>query len=279
VRVADIGNFSRADGFAGGDRIGAFVLMTTIVASFVLGWAPYGADYTRYLAKTASGLKIYGYTVAGLTVAAGWLQILGLGVAEIVTGNSVETIRDDVLGGGALGAIAMVAIFLGIISVNVMNDYTGSLSLIAAGVRIPRPISAVIVGGAAFALVLWLNSADFAEKFVNYLLLISYWVAAFAGVVLTDWWLRKKRADVTGLLNLTALPIRTNAIIAFVAGVGASVPFMSTSLYVGPVASDVLHYADVGYYVGFLVAGSVYWTLSRFLGERLAVRLAASSSP
>ena len=43
----------------------------------------------------------------------------------------------------------MVAIAIGTIAVNAMNDYTGSLSLQAAGVRIPRVYSAITVASSA----------------------------------------------------------------------------------------------------------------------------------
>ena len=52
------------------------------------------------------------------------------------------------------------------------------------------------------------------------------------------------------------------ALLAFVAAFAAAVPFMDTSLYVGPVA-DALHGADLSYYVAFLVALTVYAPLRR----------------
>jgi NCS1 family nucleobase:cation symporter-1 len=264
IKVFSVGKFSGSDAFSGGDRIGAIVLMTTIVASFVMAWAPYASDYTRYLPPESSGKAIFAYTVAGLTLSAGWLEFLGLSVASIVTGNSVGNIRDDVLGGGILGGIAMIAIYLGTISVNVMNDYTGSLSLQAAGIRIPRPISAVIVAVLAFFLALYLNTGDLAANFSNYLLLISYWVAAFGGVVLADWLLRRSEEDPARLLDLRSLPLGLDALIAFGVGLLAMVPFMSTTKYTGPLAKDVLHYADVAYYVGFAVAALSYTALRRW---------------
>src|SRR5262249_14804505 len=160
VKIFSVGSVHAKDGFTGGDRIGAIILMITIVASFVLAWAPYASEYSRYLPVDSSKRGIFGWTVAGLCLSAGWLEVLGLSVAAIVTGNSVGTIRDKVLGGGALGGVAMVAFFLGTISVNVMNDYTGSLSLQAAGIRVWRPLSALIVAAAAFFLALWINSGN-----------------------------------------------------------------------------------------------------------------------
>ncbi|MDP9481811.1 MAG: cytosine permease [Chloroflexota bacterium] len=263
IGVLQVGQFTRPDGLAGLDQLGAFVTMTTVVASFAMAWAVYASDYTRYLPASTSPRAIFLATVAGLTLSAGWLEVLGLAVAGIITGNGVENIRDEVLGGGLLGALAMVAIGLGTVSVNVMNDYTGSLSLQAAGIRIPRPVSAALVASLAFVLTLIINNGDIAGQFVNYLLLISYWVAPFAAVVLVDWRLRRGRVDGARLMDLGQLPSGRNALIAFLVGLLASVPFMSTTLFIGPIASDVLYFADTAYYVGFAVAAVVYALLWR----------------
>ena len=72
--------------------------------------------------------------------------------------------------------MAMLAITIGTVAVNAMNDYTGSLSLQAAGVRVPRVASAAVVAVLGFLFTLYLNSGDFAGKFEGYLLFILYWV-------------------------------------------------------------------------------------------------------
>ena len=51
----------------------------------------------------------------------------------------------------------MIAIAIGTIAVNAMNDYTGSLSLQAAGVRIKRVFSAVGVAILGFLFTLYLK--------------------------------------------------------------------------------------------------------------------------
>jgi len=44
-------------------------------------------------------------------------------------------------------------------------------------------------------------------------------------------------------------------------GFGAAVPFMDTTLFEGPVSADWLHGGDIAFYVGFVVAGAIYWLL------------------
>jgi Purine-cytosine permease and related proteins len=273
VAILGQGNPGRADGFTGLDQLGAFVLFSTICASFVLAWSLYASDYSRYLPATTSRFGIFWVTVVALTLSAGWIEALGLLVADKATGPSVGTIR-DILGGGVLGALALVAIALGTVAVNAINDYTGSLSLQAAGVRIPRVVSALIVAVLGFGFTLYLNGADFAGKFENYLLFISYWIAPWAAVVLVDWVQRRGPLNLGRLMDFGSLPSGLLALVSLVIGFLVSLPFQQSAfgaqlhtqygLPINVISDTYLHYADFAYIVGFVVAALVYWIGSRF---------------
>jgi NCS1 family nucleobase:cation symporter-1 len=283
VAIAGKADTSLTDGFSGLDQAGAFLAMVAIVASFVLAWALYASDYTRYLPDSTSSSRVFWWTVLGLSLSAGWLEILGLLVATQATGGESSDTINQVLGGGLLGGLAMVAIALGTVAVNAMNDYTGSLSLQAAGLRIPRVWSALVVAVLGFLFTLYLNSGDFAGKFTNFLLFISYWISPWAGVVLADWWLRHRKADVSGLTNFGGLPSGLLALVAAVVGFLVSLPFQSSSLGfdiaanypwlpINWVTVNQLHGADIAYYVGFAVAFVIYG-----LGARGRIRGSASA--
>src|SRR5439155_7314083 len=142
-------NFALADQ-AGVASLGSFVLMTTIVTGFVLGWAVYASDYSRYLPPAAPPRSIFRNVFLGIVISCVWMETLGLAVASALgSGNPMEQIN-GVVGGGLIGALAMLAVFFATVAVNALNDYSGSLSLLAAGVRVWRPISAVVVGVRAF---------------------------------------------------------------------------------------------------------------------------------
>ncbi len=262
----------RTDGFTGLDQLGAFVLFSTICASFVLAWSLYASDYSRYLPASTSRFGIFWVTVVALTLSAGWIEALGLLVADKATGPSVSTIR-DILGGGVLGGLAMVAIALGTVAVNAINDYTGSLSLQAAGVRIPRVASALIVAVLGFGFTLYLNTGDFAGKFESYLLFISYWIAPWAAVVLVDWLQRRRPLNLGRLMDFGSLPSGLLALASLVIGFVVSLPFQqsafgeelrkATGLPINAISDEVLHYADFAYVVGFAVAALVYWIGTR----------------
>jgi NCS1 family nucleobase:cation symporter-1 len=272
ISIAGQGSTSLADGFSGADQIGAFVGYVAIVASFVLAWSLYASDYSRYLPANADTRKVFWYTLGGMAIASAWLEILGLLVAGAATGGESSDTIYKVLGGSGnlIAALAMVAIAIGTVAVNAMNDYTGSLSLQAAGLKIPRIYSAAVVGVLGFLFTLFLQyNGDFAGNFINFILFISYWITPFVGVVLTDWWLRGRKADGSSIVDFARLPMGTVALVALVVGFAVGIPFQNSSLgytWGGPfnyITANYLHGADLAYYVGGAVAAVVYWLGAR----------------
>lgn len=244
------------DGAAhGADRAGAFVLTSTIALSLALSWAPYASDFSRYLPRATSRPRMFWCTLAGLVVSFVAVQTLGLWGASVLTDQTAAGV-DALLGGGPLGAFGLLAVALAALCSNAMNDYSGSLALQTVGVRIPRPAAAALAALLGFPLVLWMHAADTTARFQNVLLFVGYWIPGFVAVVVVDW---RARARSGAPVEPTAGTARSGrfALLAFVAAFAAAVPFMNTSLYVGPVAS-ALHGADLSYYVAFLVALAVY---------------------
>ena len=266
------------DQVSGLDQLGSFILFSTIIASFVLAWALYASDYTRYLPVASDGRRVFWWTVLGLSLGAGWLEVLGLLVADKATeGGAVDTIN-TLLSGTPFAALAMLAIGIGTVAVNAMNDYTGSLSLQAAGIRVPRIVSALIVAVLGFLVTLWLNSENLVGKIENILLFLSYWIAPWAAVVLADWRMRGGRADVNRLVNFSGLPSGVLGLAAAIIGFIVSLPFQTstlggeiatnTGLPINTIAANDLHYADLAYVVGFVVAFAIFWVGARSMAGR-----------
>ena len=257
VKIAQIGNFHSAATVHGGTEVGAFILMATIAASFVVSWGAYASEYSRYMKPDTSRPAIFGLTLAGTALSSIWIEILGLAAAAVATNGTASGIR-TLLGGGVLGGLGLIAIWIGTVAVDPMNDYSGSLALQAAGFRIRRPVVAVIVTVVAFFLTLWLNTGTLAGKFENVLLFITYWVPPFAAVQMVDWW--RKRG------NMDAAPGTVHLAQAGVGGAGRAARglrrgdavFMDTSLYVGYASSHWLQGGDMAFAVGFVVGGLVY---------------------
>jgi nucleobase:cation symporter-1, NCS1 family len=242
---------------SGADLAGAFVLEVTIAFSLAVSWASYAADFSRYLPADSSRARVFGFTFAGIVLAYIFVQGIGIAAADVVGEHTAEGVR-SVMGGGLMGALALLIIALASIGSGVMNDYSGSLALQTIGVRVRRPMSAVIVTVLAFFLILWLHAADTATRFQDVLLLVSYWIPAFVAVVVIDWLMRiRGRRNINPATEPTGRLDAAIALIVFVVAYAAAIPFMNTSLIEGPIAR-AWHGADVAYFVNLLVAAVLY---------------------
>ncbi len=152
----------------GGVAVAMFFLMVTIAFSGGFSWATYAADYSRYMAADTPRQPLFWFTFAGLAASFLWVYTIGLLGAKTLATQTAAGVQ-QLMGGGLLGGLALVAIMFGAVTSNALNDYSGSLAVQAGGVKIKRHISAVIGTAVAFFLILWLNTGDVAAKFQNVL--------------------------------------------------------------------------------------------------------------
>ncbi|MEO9008193.1 MAG: cytosine permease [Candidatus Dormibacter sp.] len=265
VKILQHGNIPIGNTVNGAAAVGAFILMTTIAFSGSFSWATYAADYSRYQDKETRSSPVFFWTLGGLAASFIWMYAIGLAGAKIFVDQTAGGVQ-SLVGGGFLGILALCAVMFGAVTSNAMNDYSGSLAVQAAGIRIRRNWSAALGTILAFILILWLNSGNLSSKFQNILLFTAYWIAPFLAIVGIDWYRRSggiSRDSLAGLMSFSNLSMGWPALAALVVGFAAMVPFMNTGLVVGPVAS-VLNGADLSFYVGFLVAALVYSALRRF---------------
>ena len=85
-------------------------------------------------------------------------------------------------------------------------------------------------------------------------------------------WLRGRRADVSRLADFASLPSGWQGLVSLLVGFAVSLPF-GTSVFGDELAkatglpingfAATLHYADIAYVIGFIVAFVVYWVLAR----------------
>jgi NCS1 family nucleobase:cation symporter-1 len=241
----------------GTDLAGAFVLEVTIALSLSISWASYASDYSRYLPADTRRRPVFLYTFGGLVLSYLGVQTLGIAAAGVLSDQTAEGIR-TIMGGGVLGGLALVVIALASVGSNAMNDYSGSLALQTVGIRIRRPVSALVVTVVAFLLILWMHSGDRSSRFEDVLLFMGYWIPAFVAIVGIDWLYRARgRATVNPARERTSRPAAIAALVSFVLAFVAAMPFMDTSLLVGWVAK-AWHGADLAYFVNFSVAAVLY---------------------
>jgi purine-cytosine permease-like protein len=203
--------------------IGALVFMMT---GFGLGWVNAAADYSRYLPRSSSNRAITGWTTFGASLAPLLLLVFGLLLAGSSASLNTAVAADPI---GALTTIlptwflvpfAIVAI-LGLVGGAVLDIYSSGLSLLAAGVRIPRYAAAGIDGVlmTAGAIYIVFFSSGFIGQFEGFLTTLGVPISAWCGVILADLALRRRGYDERDLYRVQGrygdvriLPLATTVI-------------------------------------------------------------------
>ncbi|WP_425248016.1 purine-cytosine permease family protein [Streptomyces sp. NEAU-NA10] len=200
--VADHVHWSAVSAIPAGSAqefIGALVFMMT---GFGLGWVNAAADYSRYLPRSSSGRGVIGWTTFGASLAPLLLLVFGL----LLAGSS-ETLSTAVAGDpiGALTTIlptwflvpfAVVAV-LGLVGGAVLDIYSSGLALLSAGLRVPRPLAALLDGILMIAGSVYIVfvADDFLGPFMGFLTTLGVPIAAWCGIMLADLALRRRDYD------------------------------------------------------------------------------------
>ncbi|GAB2881765.1 cytosine permease [Streptomyces deserti] len=183
--------------------IGALVFMMT---GFGLGWVNAAADYSRYLPRTSSSRGVAGWTAFGASLAPLLLLVFGLLLAGSSSTLNAAVAADPI---GALTTIlptwflvpfAVVAV-LGLVGGAVLDIYSSGLALLSAGLRIPRPLAALVDGllMIAGAVYIVFFADDFLGPFMGFLTTLGVPIAAWCGVMLADLALRRRAYDESDL--------------------------------------------------------------------------------
>jgi nucleobase:cation symporter-1, NCS1 family len=259
---------------APGGSLGGFLLTTGATFGYAVGWNPYASDYTRYLPAGASRKAVAGWAAAGLFGSCVLLEIVGAASVTIGGAHSAGSALSSPTGSftghlpTAIGDLTLLAIALGAVAANVLNIYSGALSFVAMGIRLPlalrRAIVALVFGAIGFVVALFgLHNA--AATYDDFLLVIAYWIAPWLAVVLADQVLRRREpaAEVEPLLFDTRHRVWAGPI-AMVAGMAISIwLFSNQSEYVGLVPAHVPAVGDITFEAGFVLTALVYVLMRR----------------
>jgi len=221
------------------------------------GWAPYTADYTRYLPKNTPSQKVFFPIFSSLFLSLFTLSFFGYMTASVVTDQTPEGVMkalQDLT--GRFSPLVLFLIAFNSIPVNAVNDNSGAYSLMAAGFKFSRPIAAIF--GAVFGyFVCLLASSSFVDFFENFLYLFVHWVGPWAAIILVHWFVVGKKEQ------KTPSGITTGCLIFVGISLISILLFSSNSLYTG-LLSDAVGGMDIGPYLGFLSAGALYYVTLRF---------------
>jgi NCS1 nucleoside transporter family len=254
------------------NSLGGFLITVGAAFGYAAGWNPFASDYTRYLPPDTNRRATGWWAALGVFASCIVLEIVGAAAATITNLNKY---LDNPTAGFTshlatpLADVTLLAIALGAICANALNVYSGSMSFLALGVKLPlslrRAIVALTFGVIGFFVALS-GLSDAGVKYTDFLLVISYWIGPWLGVYFADQILRRGRR-VDGLL----FDRKHNPWAGFAAMLIATVVsiylFANQTKYVGVVPKHNPSFGDLAFEVGFVLAALLYALFFRLQGE------------
>jgi NCS1 family nucleobase:cation symporter-1 len=248
--------------------VGAF----SLAALWMLSFAPYVSDYTRYMPKDTGVAPSFWATYAGASAGSVLPQVLGAMLGIIVGTGSVVAGFLHASGGLALPIIVIFTV--GIACATAINLYCGVLAMLTfvqtfAKNWMPGVVARIVVTFLIFAVGLGIaivGQANFLGNYMNFLYVLLYVLVPWTAINLVDYYLvRHGSYDVASFVKSDGGiygRFQWPAIICYFIGIAIEVPFMSQTLYTGPIAK-MLGGADISWIVCLAVISPVYYLVSR----------------
>jgi NCS1 family nucleobase:cation symporter-1 len=261
--------------FHGGHfTFGLFLLTATLAITWQVTYAPYVADYSRYLPRTTSVRSAFWWTYGGTVIGTVWMMLFGAIAASVAVntfdGGSVSFFVD--LGGSGAHWLFALVIILGVVAVNVLNLY-GMFMCVTTTITALRPLQVargvrtvfILISAVIGTVIAIAATSSFLDSFQNFILFLAYFMIPWTAINLTDFYfVRKERYDMDSIFRPDGIYGRFNVrtIAVYVIAVLVEIPFMSTTFYTGPLVSH-LGGADISWIFGLIVAAGLYYILMR----------------
>jgi nucleobase:cation symporter-1, NCS1 family len=265
---------------ARGAPLSAVVAATGFIAAFSgISWVTAGPDYTRYLPLRTRPRPIIWYSVAGATLPL--LIVLPVGALLASRAPGVATASNPIAAIGAplpswMFVPYLVVAFVGIITSADLTLYSSGLSLMAAGLKVRRPVAVLIdavliIGG---GLYITIGTSNFLNPFTAFLTALAVPLMAWAGTFAVDLSTRR-RFDDRALLRRSAgssywytRGVRVSALVSWLAGIVAGASLTSLTLsgsltISGPFAHSWLGRNNLGWLCAGVVSAVLYLCLRR----------------
>jgi NCS1 nucleoside transporter family len=254
----------------GSDQVTAITqLMTAIGVGWGITWLTWSADYTRFIKRGTTDRKVFWTTSSAIFIPTLWLGFLG---ASIASGGTSADPADLVT--AAFGAASIPILFLvmhGPVATNILNLYSATLAALSLDVKAARWKVSVLVSIVGTGALIWfIESANWASRFDNWLASVVVWISAWAGVMVVDYIvIRHGKLDVKALYADPKVSIYGDvnwaAVIGMLAGVvaGWAWGYGLVGFLQGPIAKAT-HNVDISWLTGFVVAGGLYYVLRPF---------------
>ncbi|MGC0421772.1 alpha/beta fold hydrolase [Embleya sp. AB8] len=258
----------------------AFLAQFTATAGYMLGYAVYVSDYSRYLPADTPARKVIGWTYLGAAASAVWLTALGALIAgsmDVV--DPLLALRD--VGNGwfsGFGTFAVltttVPVAIALMSVNFYGSMLSGLSMVGAfrpvRATVPVRVAGIVAGAGVVYLVAQFMPDSFVTNFNDFVTILLYLLVPWTAVNLCDYyWVRRGHYAIAEIFRPDGVYGRWGArgLTSYGLGVLAMVPFVSTGFYTGPLVAE-LDGADISFAVGLVVSGGAYLLLTRSFDPR-----------
>jgi len=251
--------------------LAGFCSMISVGALWQIAYAPYVSDYSRYMPHDTGAGPAFWASYAGCSIGSILPMILGALLGLVAA-------HGDPVGGltafTGQAAVPIIVIFsVGIAGANAINLYCGVLSTITlVQTFVPswkagpgaRLVTTIVLSAAGLAIALF-AAANFLSTYTDFILLLLYVLVPWTAINLVDFYLvRHGDYDVAAFFTEAGgVYGRYNgpAIACYILGFFIQLPFMSTTLYTGPIAK-MLDGVDISWIVGLLVVSPVYYWLA-----------------
>lgn len=250
-----------------------FMLCVAIYASWLLAFAPYVADYSRYLPADTKPSRTFWATYLGSNTAVIWMMCLGAYLATLIPGfdENAPSNLTSILG-APFAPIVYLIIVLGIIAANVFNLYGAFLSIVTTlepftkikGTLTSKIIITSLVCLAGTLLGIYAQG-DFLANFSTLLGLILNFMIPWTAINLVDFYIiRKGHYVVDEMFKVNGIykAINWSTIAIFIVSVVAQIPFISADFFEGPIAA-ALGGADLTWVVGIIVPAVLYYLVNQ----------------
>ncbi len=273
-------NFMTTGAFTWPNFIGA----VTLAALWTLSFAPYVSDYTRYMPETTGVVPAFWASYWGTTLGSAFPMILGA-MLGIIVGKG-DLVTGFVTASGSL-ALPIVAIFtFGLACATALNVYCGVIAALTLAQTFvtdwmpgkPARIGVSVLLSAACMAIAIVGQANFLTNYMNFLYVLLYVLVPWTAINLVDYYLIHHGSyDVGSFIKSNGGiygRVQWPAVICYVIGFLIEVPFMSQTLYTGPIAK-MLGGADISWIICLAVISPVYYFVSKGRAKGMAEVLAA----
>ena len=246
-----------------------FVGTFSLAALWALSYAPYVSDYSRYMPKDTGVGDAFWATYLGNFFGSLLPMVLGAALG-ISLGAGSDLVAGFTRVAGHLALPVIIVFSIGLTCGTAMNLYSCVLAILTAVQTCTRHVSPGPVSRACVCLLIFCvagtaairGQQSFLSSYMDFLYILLYLLVPWTAINLIDYYLLQH-----GTYDIASLErsdggvygrIQWPAVLCYIAGFAIEIPFMSQSLYTGPIAKW-LGRADISWVVCLAVISPVYY--------------------